>query len=668
MLKRFVLAGLALLLATVAWSSVAENQFLLFEDLEVGMEGVGKTIVRSNEIRTFQARIVALIDAPGELHDFIEIRVSGDAIRESGGVAAGMSGSPIYIDGKLIGALSRAISFDSSPSPFALVTPIGPMLTLVQSTRQLAATHLDQASLINVDPTQVGDADLTGYTQLELTNALPPETIRQLHPQRLYAVPIATPVMVSGMGGRAFDWFRSGIPDDLKMSMAQQLTLAAGRRQFLDEMGIRLENRFPITLMDSGLPGRQTTPIGSMRGVDDLVPGGALSVTLADGDVTIGALGTVTYREDDVVLGFGHSFLFTGDVEYFLARAYIYDTVANLQTPFKFGTSTERMGTLFQDRFQGIGGIVGVKPKSVRMNVRMTNGETGEVSHYSIDFVQDNTFLASLVFSSGLSLMDQTLNRVGKGTVMVDYTIRGAGLPRRVEHDDIFTSLNDIAVPGPLQVAQVVFLLAQNEFEDPQLDTIDMDISFVPEVRLSRLTSLVTDKESYRPGDLVSYTATFSPYRGESFTVDGQLRIPEGVSSSRLTLHGFGGPRPTSTSNADNNAPTFEDLGQIIEVVEQLSRNDQLTVELLGISQNDLSEQDETVYSQQINDWVITGEQRVQLTIDQSTEPTVTPETQTPEGSDPTEEEQSQASDEEDQAPQQQSGDNCQQLFFCSQK
>lgn len=663
MFKRFVLAGLALLLTTVAWNSAAQDQFLFFEDLEVGMEGVGKTIVRGNEIRTFQARIVALIDAPGELNDFIEIRVSGDAIRESGGVAAGMSGSPIYVDGKLIGALSRAISFDSSPSPFALVTPIGPMLELVQSTRQLAAAQMDQASVINLDGTQVGDAELTRFTELELTPAVPPRVLQ--HPNRLYAVPIATPVMVSGMGERAFDWLRSGIPNGLKDIMSRWL-VAPGRKQFLDEIGVGLESRFPVSFVNTGLPGRQTTPVGSLRGVDDLVPGGALSVTLADGDVTLGALGTVTYREDDVMLGFGHSFLFAGDVEYFLARAYIYDTVANMQTPFKLGTSTERIGTLFQDRFQGIGGMVGVKPKSVRMNVRLTNAQTGEVSHHSVDFVQDNTFLASLVFSSGLSLMDQTLNRVGKGTVMIDYTIRGAGLPKRVERDDIFTSLNDIAVPGPLQVAQIVFLLAQNEFEDPRLDTIDMDISFVPEVRLARLTSLETDKETYRPGDLVSYTATFSPYRGESFTVEGQLRIPEGVRSSRLTLHGFGGQRPSATNNGDSNAPVFENLDQIIEVVEQLNRNDQLTVELLGISQNDLDEQDETVYNQQIDDWVVTGEQRVQLTIDQSTEEPA-PETQTPE--EEGQEEQPKANDnQEDQTSQQEPGDSCQQLFFCSQQ
>ena len=342
MLRRFALVGMGVLLAAFAWNGAADDQFLFFEDLEVGMEGIGKTIVRGNEIRTFQARIVALVDSPGELNDFIEIRVSGDAIRESGGVAAGMSGSPIYVDGKLIGALSRAISFDASPSPFALVTPIEPMLDLVGATRQLAADQQVARGVLDIDPARVGDAALSGYTEIELTDAVPAEAVRQLHPQRAYAVPIATPVMVSGMGTRAFEWFSGGLPQGVARSGA---LAAPGREAFLRELG-------------QGLPGRQATPVGALRGVDDLVPGGAVSVTLASGDVTIGSLGTVTYREDDVVLGFGHSFLFTGDVEYFLARAYIYDTLANLQTPFKFGASTERMGTLFQDRVQGIIGMV----------------------------------------------------------------------------------------------------------------------------------------------------------------------------------------------------------------------------------------------------------------------------------------------------------------------
>jgi len=306
----------------------------------------------------------------------------------------------------------------------------------------------------------------------------------------------------------------------------------------------------------------------------------------------------------------------------------------------------------------------------VRMNVRITDEATGEVTHFSVDFIRDNTYLASLVFSSGLTLLDRTLNQVGKGTLDAEYTIRGAGLPRRLEREDIFTSFNDIAVPGPLQVAQIVLLLAQNEFQDPQLDTIDMDLTYIPEVRSARLVGITADKQVYRPGEVVQYEAEFKPYRGEPFTVGGNIRIPQGLKATRLTLHAYGGQLPSTTSDTGN-APAFENLEQIIEVVEGLSRNDQLTAQFLGIPESDLDVGDAIKNSDQIGGWVISGEHRLTLEIDHATEqaPTVTepqeqPETQQ-EAETETEEQpggETESDDAEDSdSPQQE----CKQLFYC---
>jgi len=623
--KRIALMALLLSFAVLAGTGTAQDQFLFFEDLEPGMEGIGKTVIQGTEIRTFQVRIVGLVDSPGELNDFIEVRVSGDVIREAGGVASGMSGSPIYVDGKLIGALSRAVSFDADPNPFALVTPIGPMLELLEPTRSLATrAETRSAQVIPLDPGRATDPALQGYTELYLADELPSAAERLTYPERLYAPTMTTPVLVGGMEGRAFEWLRSGIPASLKPAFAQWLLPGIGG-DVLERLGTGMEERYDVEMRNTGL--RQAAPMGYRRGVDDLEPGASVGVTLVDGDVTVGSLGTVSYREGDVVLAYGHAFLFTGDVEYFLNRAYIYDTVSSLQTPFKYGATTERMGSLLQDRFQGIAGAVGAEPKSVRMNVRLTDEDSGEVTHYSMDLVRDRNQLPSLIFSAGLSLLDRTLNRVGKGTLTVDYIIRGAGLPDRLERTDIFTSHSDIAVPGPLQVAQVVQLLAQNEFQDPQIDTIDLDMSYGSEVKALRLRSIETDQETYHPGERVEYTVTFQPFRGETFTVDGTLEIPEDANARRLTLHAFAGPR-SSSSGGDGSEPEFEGIDQIVRLVEELSRNDQLTVELLGLSSRNVDASDEPYDVQWLDEWVLTGEKRLTLTI----EPRPEPEKAEPEG------------------------------------
>jgi len=672
MTKRSALVALLLSFAVLAGTGTAQDPFLFFEDLEPGMEGVGKTVIQGTEIRTFQVRIVGLVDSPGELNDFIEVRVSGDVIREAGGVASGMSGSPIYVDGKLIGALSRAVSFDADPNPFALVTPIGPMLELLDPARALAARAETQraAQVVPLDPNRTTDPGLQGYTELVLTDAIPSKAERFTYPERLYAPTMTTPVLVGGMEGRAFEWLRAGIPASLKPAFEAWLLPGVGG-DVLGVLDTGMEDRYDVEMRSAGL--RQAAPMGYRRGVDDLEPGAAVGVTLVDGDVTVGSLGTVTYREGDVVLAYGHPFLFTGDVEYFLTRAYIYDTVSSLQVPFKYGATTERMGALLQDRFQGIAGAVGAEPKSVRMNVRLTDEATGEVSHYSMDLVRDRNQLPSLIFSAGLSLLDRTLNRVGKGTLTVDYIIRGTGLPNRLERTDIFTS--DIAVPGPLQVAQVVLLLAQNEFQDPQLDTIDLDMSFSSEVKALRLKSIETDKDTYHPGDVIRYTVTFQPFRGETFSVEGSVEIPEDANARRLTLHAFGGPRPSNNGGSNGNEPEFEGIDQIVRVVESLSRNDQLTVELLGLSSRNVDASDEPYDVQLPDGGVLSGERRLTLTVEPRPEPepeqSETEESSGSQGDGDEKTGQDGASGEEqDEAPPaEDSGDNgqssCDNLFFC---
>jgi hypothetical protein len=139
-MKVRVIAAVALALVIAVGLGVrpadSQSRILSFSEIKPGMEGVGKTVIKGTEIQTFSVKVIDVIDNPGVLDDHIVVRVSGPTIRQAGGVAAGMSGSPIYINNKLAGALWGSWGFQVGAEPIALIRPIETMLALVKSLKE----------------------------------------------------------------------------------------------------------------------------------------------------------------------------------------------------------------------------------------------------------------------------------------------------------------------------------------------------------------------------------------------------------------------------------------------------------------------------------------------------------------------------------------------------
>ncbi|MDD4903078.1 MAG: SpoIVB peptidase S55 domain-containing protein, partial [Candidatus Bipolaricaulis sp.] len=143
------IVGWMLIAATVSTAAYDRAEFLFLDEVRIGMKGIGKTVVSSDTISEFDVEILGVIDQPGTLSDFIVVRVSGEAIGRSGGIAQGMSGSPIYVDGRLIGALSRAATWSKEITPIGLVTPIEPMLAVLDSVRTPSAVGADPSAVLD---------------------------------------------------------------------------------------------------------------------------------------------------------------------------------------------------------------------------------------------------------------------------------------------------------------------------------------------------------------------------------------------------------------------------------------------------------------------------------------------------------------------------------------
>lgn len=594
-------------------------KFMAFSEVRPGMTGMGQTTLDSSGMKTFQIKVVGVVDNPGDLNDYILIRSSGDAINKAGGYAQGMSGSPIYIDGKLVGAFFAAYAFDKSAEPIGFVRPIETMLKL---SKMIAASGTETSQLP------------------ERSDAWPG------------VIKASSPLYVSGLSPRAFNWLKDGVnPQILSNLLNGGLLTAEADQAFLKELTSGLESRLGVSLYPMATMTDQSAGAAAQQAAQ-LAPGRPVGLLFSNGDITLGFVCTTTYidEETQTLLTCGHQLVAEGQSKMFLSNAQIIDTAQNTQLGFVLPQVDRHqiLGSVLEDRFQGVGAALGRTPATVGVTVHLKNADSGEMSEYKANFVDDQTFLASLLFSGLLSAVDQTINRVGEGTMRIDYRIGGDGLPSTLKRSDIFASFSDIAVPGPLQAAQVVFLLSRNEFVAPRFTQIDIDMTVTHQVKALQVRSVKLDKQKYQPGDTIHYTVGLQPFRGAEMKITGSLALPKSLNSRRLVLHVFGGPRRASQSD-QNQAPAFESLSELIKAVEGLTTNDRLTVELLGLPRNapeGNSADEDSSYSdvQHLKDWVVTGEDAEEVTI----EPAKTQPQQS-----------------QEQKGKEQPKPNCKQLFYC---
>ncbi|OGF52757.1 MAG: hypothetical protein A2Z21_08250 [Candidatus Fraserbacteria bacterium RBG_16_55_9] len=636
--------ALSLLLLLVAYAvlpasaSFSQSPFLFMKDLRIGMEGIGKVAIGGDQVRIFQVRIIGIFDNPGELNDYILVRGSGDLIREAGGFAQGMSGSPIYINERLIGGFFAAFAYDDSPNPIGYVRPIETMLKLIEPIRRTVEAQSHQPLIPR------GELE-RGLTRLE-DGKLRFEELRA--PDTVQALPTGTPLWVSGLTDRALSVLKSGLsPQVLEKYASSFLPLASpGFVDFFEGLQMGFEERFGTTIYP--LAATTAQPGGFAEEVE---PGRPVAALLSNGDVLFGGLCTTTYidPETHVLLACGHEFYHTGASGMFLARGRYLDVSASSYLSFVIPEvdRSEIIGTVLEDRTQAIGAALDYTPPAVKLNVHLDDETTGTAQDLTVNLSKTSNFVPSLVFAILLQAVDSTLNRIGPGTMRIEYAIHGTEMPKRLQRSDIFTNFSDIAYYGPLQAAQIVFLLSQNEFLDPGVDRVDVDIAVNESIHLLQVKSIQTDKEVYQPGETVRYTVQLRPYRGEEKTATGVFKLPDDATVKNLTLHVFGGPR--RQQNGQGQTIAYDDLGQLIDAVEGSTTNDQLTVELLGLPQGSSEEGDEERAPvqdvQKLGDWVLTGEGRVSIQIQLPEQP----------------KQEEEHKDEESKEPEK----KCSQLFYC---
>jgi len=533
---RLGLAILALVLLTIALTAGGRDrgQFMFVDELAPGMTGYCRTAINGNQLVTFNFTIVDILRTAyvGLDPRAQEYKATILARAEEGfWTAAGMSGSPCYINDKLIGALFASYSWDTpltEPGKPFLIQPIEVMLPVLDACLSKAsapsAAAASSTSYLPAAGRTLTAASMTGATNIDRIKVIAqPPSLEELEaqPRTLFVQYLTTPFTVTGFSGRAFRWLKEGVEAEVEGSVLRYLRGERAFKGFVTSLKQGLEERYDVELYNMGSGGQ-------LQGVDPgpLVPGAPVGSAIMVGDFTYGGYGTVTYVEGQCLLAYGHPDLLLGTTDLFMTSVYITDVIRSIQRPFKEGYIVEEVGSILEDRLPAIAGAIGRPTQAIQFNIQVADKDSGITNQFTSKSVALPDWYPDNLLWAGLEAVDRTLNRVGPGTLNMHLTIKGAGGRKLLERRDIYVSNYDISAAGTFDPAWIAYLLAWNEFSDPQISVIDLEMAVEKNLRVKVIESIEPDAQSVSRGGTLRYTLTLQPYRGAQEKVSGSLKIP----------------------------------------------------------------------------------------------------------------------------------------------
>jgi hypothetical protein len=382
-----LLLGVEVLLACALTSAARAQELFPLQNVRPGLRGVGRTVFMGGKVEEFQVEILGVLGNSGPGQSIVLARLSGGPLAETG-VQQGMSGSPVFIDGKLLGAV--ALGFPFSKEPIAGIQPIEDMIAEADG----GAAGLGQPA--GFEPPGMATWRFHGIRLLKgSVNQSKDETDPGVVTPFGSLSRLLIPLSFSGFG-----------PSITEALTGEFHGLGFGALAGISADGQTRTNP-PVLKMASRAAATAVVTPGSM-----------ISVGLLTGDMNITADGTVTYVKGDKVYAFGHRFLNIGSTELPFAHSEVLAVVPSVSSSFKLSTPREWVGTVLSDRATGISGEIGRSAHTVPLNVSVHSTVTGSHS-YHFQVVNDR-FLTPFITQAALfSVLDATERTIGRGTVQL---------------------------------------------------------------------------------------------------------------------------------------------------------------------------------------------------------------------------------------------------------
>ena len=531
MTKRSLWLALALLALAPFSGSGAHPDFFRIEDLRPGLRGVGLTCFEGTRPEEFQVEILGVMRGVTPGADSVLARFSGGLI-DRYGIFEGMSGSPVYIDGKLLGAVAYTYSF--AREPIAGITPIAHMVDSFEEKDGGARPQKGRLWDAALPLAASGGGGLE-FTVVRGGNT--PPAARDAHT----LLPIATPLSLGG--------FHPG-------------TLAAFAPRFR-AAGMTL-------LQGSGAPA-EDAPGDSLP----FEPGSNIVVALVRGDLDVSAGGTVTWVDGDRLYAFGHNLLELGATELPMHRASVVTIFPSLESSFKILAAGGVAGAIRQDRGMGIYGVVGERARTVPLRIGLLSSR-GARKEYRFELARDSMLTPVLLNMAVYNTITASERAQGGATIGVEGKI-GIRNETAVRIAGRFSSRSEAVQNAALSVAVPVNYLMEAGAPDLDLESVDLEISVLEQDRSARLDSIRLDRREVKAGETVELTMT-AQRAGGAVTRDVRtVKIPATASPGPLTLTlADGAALTTLDQQQEGGAFTPRSSGQLIGFLNRMRRNDRL--------------------------------------------------------------------------------------------
>jgi len=506
------------------------------EALREGMQGTAYTVVKGNKVVSFPVTIISVLPSPDSPKNLILIRASGPVIEKTGGIAAGMSGSPVFVDGKLIGAIGYGWNFSEHET--GLVTPIDEMAEIWKWPDRLPVILTPDLKLKTPDsPGKEVSGDVRqndGLTEQgdKINNEL------------------SAPFLGMGFSSRS----------------AKRIGEILGTQVVM-------------------IPGNITSATLPVEYDPVVKPGEAVSALIAWGDVSLAATGTLTaVSSDGLFLAFGHPFTNRGAVAFPLARAWIHEVIPSIEAPFKIGTPRSIIGIVTQDRPQAIGGRIGQFAPAMDVSLKFGNVDSGEKSFKRFKTAFDPFLMTKVIPEMLVGLADNVWGRTGEGSAKITMKIEGGGLVDGWQRTNMFFSPSDIGKDMFSEFSDLMDAISLNPFYEIMPLGIHLDVEVTSDPRVVLIEDVNLSKKIVPPGGSFDVEITLRPYRKDPVIEKLTLTAPKDADGPCEVVVRGGGIEEPGQDSIEQGWRTIRSLKELLGEFSAMETNDEVVAEIRTFS------------------------------------------------------------------------------------
>ena len=483
------LAGFLSPLSPNARATPKTETYWQVEDIRPGMKGQGRTVMKGTRIDNFDAEVLGVLKNTSPGRDMVLCRLSGLDLDKTG-VIAGMSGSPIFIQGKLLGAVAYAWPYGKEP--IAGITPFCQMVSYVAAYERRDVAEKNNSKRIGLNSPLL----IEGKEYDTVTVSDDYDNPQPTAGDGLWLMPLRTPLAASGFTAHS-----------------------------LKILGNQLKHSGLVPMQGGAVSNKI---VQAERDVA-MLPGGALSVALVLGDFDLSGIGTVTHVEGKRVYGWGHPFFGLGSCEFPLMTGYVHAIYPRVSLSFKMGSPIRTVGVINADVSTCIAGWLERQPDMMPMRMIVTRGGTDESKTFNVQVVRQRTMIAPLVQTVLTNSVDMEGDLPEEMTAHLKASIEIEGRPPLVIHDTFSgSSFSGGRAPQAIysQVANVISQLTFHSYEPVRINRIDCVTEIEPGRRTAEIEAVEVEADTYAPGETLKAVVFLRPYKGLRERVPVTLELP----------------------------------------------------------------------------------------------------------------------------------------------